>query len=149
MRLVADGGSWQPVFLRDAPICERCLASSHIHWLSAPRGYNSWQTGVVKLLGKCSTWALKSNWTDRRYMHAQTGPRGEGWGVLRRAGVHTCASVFCRAHSPNLPTFIQRVLLLLAGSGRVGSSKVGSAKRATAKRRWQRVLLRLRRLDIF
>eukprot|EP01046_Picozoa_sp_COSAG06_P092935 COSAG06_NODE_39140_length_415_cov_66.737342_1_plen_25_part_01 len=25
MRLVADGGSWQPVFLRDAPICERCL----------------------------------------------------------------------------------------------------------------------------
>ena len=68
MRLVADGGSWQPVFLRDAPICERCLAPAHIHWLSAPRGYNSWQTGVVKLLGKCSTWALKSNWTDRRYM---------------------------------------------------------------------------------
>jgi hypothetical protein len=41
MRLVADGGSWQPVCLRDAPICERCLASAHIHWLSAPRGYNS------------------------------------------------------------------------------------------------------------
>ena len=75
MRLVADGGSWQPVFLRDAPICERCLASSHIHWLSAPRGYNSWQTGVVKLLGKCSTWALKSNWTDRRYMRRLTESR--------------------------------------------------------------------------
>jgi hypothetical protein len=39
MRLAADGGSWQPVFLRDAPICERCLAPAHIHWLSAPRGY--------------------------------------------------------------------------------------------------------------
>ena len=50
MRLAADGGSWQPVCLRDAPICERCLASAHIHWLSAPRGYTYSAKGGLKLI---------------------------------------------------------------------------------------------------